>query len=82
VAIYSATGRQIARFQLHKRWTTCAITWSPTGTRLLLTRYQGFHYAPKEKQVNPQLFTVDPSGKQWKRLRLGLTLTSCNASWR
>jgi len=82
VTIYAGTGRRVGGFQVRKHWTTCGIAWSPHGTRLLLSAYRGGQINPKTRQPNPQLFTVNPSGKHWQRLPLGLGLTSCNVSWR
>jgi hypothetical protein len=84
VTVYSGTGRRVGGFQVPKQWTACGLDWSPHGTRLLLTAYRpGRRYInAKTRQPVPQLFTVDPSGKHWQRLPLGLGLTSCNVSWR
>lgn len=82
VAVYTGSGRPVARFEVPKQWIACGVTWSPDGTRLLLTVYRPGHFKAKTRQPTPQLYTVDPSGKHWQRLRLGLPLASCSVSWR
>jgi dipeptidyl aminopeptidase/acylaminoacyl peptidase len=82
VAVYTGSGRRVARFEIPKRWVACGVTWSPDDTRLLLTVYRRGHFNAKPRQPTPQLYTVDPSGKNWQRLRLGLPLASCGVSWR
>lgn len=83
VALYTDTGRRTSQFQIPKRWTSCGITWSPNGTRLLLTLYRRGHINPKTRQPTPQLYAVSPDGKQWQRLPVGLsryTFTHAEAS--
>ena len=82
VTTYTATGRQISRFQVPEHWVTCGITWSPSGKRLLLTVYPRGRINAKTRQPVPQLYTADPNGQHWQRLRLGLPLASCGVSWR
>lgn len=82
VATYTGTGGRVSRFRVPEQWVTCGITWSPSGKRLLLTVYRRGHINRKTRQPVPQLYTVDPNGRHWRRLRLGLSLTSCGVSWR
>lgn len=82
VATYTATGRLASRFQVPEHWVTCGITWSPSGRHLLLTVYPRGQINPKTRQPIPQLYTVEPDGQHWERIRLGLTLASCGVSWR
>lgn len=82
VTTYTGTGRRLTQFRVPERWNTCGITWSPDGTRLLITAYLRQHFSPKTTRFLPLLFSVDPHGKQWRRLRPGLPLSSCSVSWR
>ena len=82
VTTYTATGRRVSLFQVPEHWVTCGITWSPSGKRLLLTVYRRGRIRAKTRQPIPQLYTVNPNGQHWQRLRLGLPLASCGASWR
>jgi hypothetical protein len=81
VTTYTGSGRRVSQFHIPERWNACGITWSPTGMRLLLTLYRRGHINPKTRQPVPQLYTVDPSGKHWQHLPLGLALASCGVSW-
>jgi dipeptidyl aminopeptidase/acylaminoacyl peptidase len=76
VTLYSSTGRQVAQFEVPKRWRTCGLTWAPGGTRLLLAVF------PARGPVHPQLYIVNSNGRHWRLLRVGLPLTSCSVSWR
>lgn len=71
VTVYTSSGRQAARFHVPRQWVACGITWSPNGTRLLLTVYRRGHINTKTRQPTPQLYTVDTNGQHWRRLRLG-----------
>jgi dipeptidyl aminopeptidase/acylaminoacyl peptidase len=70
--VYSETGRRISQFEVPRRWTPCGLTWSPGGKRLVLA----------VNPSHPQLYTFDPSGRHWRRLPVGLKLSSCAVSWR
>ena len=56
------------------------MTWSPNGTSLLLTMFRVRR--PESKGVRLELYTVDRSGKSWRRVPLEPGLTSCSVSSR
>jgi hypothetical protein len=84
VTIYSGRGRRVEGFRVPKQWTACGLAWSREGTRLLLTVYRPGrqHIDVKTRQPIPQLYAVDPTGKHWQPMSVGLSLTSCSVSWR
>lgn len=82
VATYSATGRRLSQFGVPEALRTCGLTWTPEGADLLLTVFPARDARKRIGRAYPQLYTVDPSGEHWRRLSLGLGLTSCHVSWR
>ena len=90
IATYSARGRALTRFQLRLPYSeVCGVSWSPGGTRLLLTvkglltvrnRLFHGHGPPLDKYAG--LWTTTLAGKDRQRLLRFQPNGSCQTSWR
>ena len=91
IATYSARGRALTRFQLRLPYSdVCSVvSWSPGGTRLLLTvkglltvrnRLFHGHRPPLDKYAG--LWTTTRAGKDRQRLLRLQPNGSCQTSWR
>lgn len=75
VTIYSDTGERLGRFPIRPRHSgsgACAVSWSPDGTRLLVT--------VQLPRTGYSLYQVDAKGTNWRRLPV--SGAGCGTSWR
>lgn len=84
ISIYSSSGRRLASFSTRgagPKWRACGVTWSPTGSLLLVTGspqrpMKGGEFPPVYRSV----YEIDANGTHWRRLPLHAV--TCTTSWR